>query len=76
MKEIANEHYHLAIYEYQQGTSLDELRDIVKHYEDLELYEVCQGVHLAIEIISFNILYQLAKETKHKLKLKWKSTKK
>jgi len=77
MKETTAEHYHLAIYEYEQGTSLDELRDIVKHYEDLELYEVCQGVHLAVEVIRFNILFELALEQKIKTKkLKWKSTKK
>jgi hypothetical protein len=77
MKDIVAEHYNLAIYEYENGTTLNELRSIIKYYEDLELYEICQGVCLAVEVISFHILYKLVqKESKHKLKLKWKSTKK
>jgi hypothetical protein len=77
MKEITAEHYNLAIYEYEQGMTLEELREVIKHYEDLELFEVCQGVHLAVEVIRFNILYELALEQKIKTKkLKWKSTKK
>jgi hypothetical protein len=77
MKEITAEHYNLAIYEYEQGMTLEELREVIKHYEDLELFEVCQGVHLAVEVIRFNILYELALEQKIKTKkLKWKLTKK
>jgi len=77
MKEITAEHYNLAIYEYEQGMSLEELRVVIKHYEDLEQFEVCQGVHLAVEVIRFNILFELALEQKIKTKkLKWKSTKK
>ena len=73
MKEITAEHYNLALYEYEQGMSLEELRDVIKHYEDLELFEVCQGVHLAIEVIRFNILYELSLDHKIKTKkLKWK----
>jgi hypothetical protein len=77
MKEITAEHYNLAIYEYEQGMTLEELREVIKHYEDLQQFEVCQGVHLAVEVIRFNILYELALEQKIKTKkLKWKSTKK
>jgi len=77
VKQITAEHYNLAIYEYEQGMSLEELRDVIKHYENLEQYEVCRGVHLAVEVIRFNILYKLALEQKIKTnKLKWKSTKK
>jgi hypothetical protein len=73
MKEITAEHYNLAIYEYEQGMTLEELREVIKHYEDLQLFEVCQGVHLAVEVIRFNILFELALEQKIKTKkLKWK----
>jgi hypothetical protein len=77
MKEITAEHYNLALYEYEQGMSLEELREVIKHYEDLQLYEVCQGVHLAVEVIRFHILFDLAVKQKIKTKkLKWKLTKK
>jgi hypothetical protein len=77
MKEITAEHYNLAIYEYEQGMTLEELREVIKHYEDLELFEVCQGVHLALEVIRFHILFDLARKEPIKTKkLKWKLTKK
>jgi hypothetical protein len=73
MKEITAEHYNLALYEYEQGMSLEELRVVIKHYEDLELFEVCQGVHLAVEVIRFHILFDEAKKQEIKTKkLKWK----
>jgi len=77
MKEITAEHYNLALYEYEQGMSLEELREVIKHYEDLELFEICQGDHLAVEVIRFHILFDLAVQQKIKTKkLKWKLTKK
>lgn len=73
MKEITAEHYNLALYEYEQGMSLEELREVIKHYEDLELFEVCRGVHLAVEVIRFHILFDEAKKQEIKTKkLKWK----
>jgi hypothetical protein len=53
--------------------SLEELREVIKHYEDLQLFEVCQGVHLAVEVIRFHILFDEAKKQEIKTKkLKWK----
>jgi hypothetical protein len=71
MNDKAIDHYNLTLYEIEQGTTLKQVRDILKHYEDLELYEECQGIHLALEIISFNVLTDLIKN-KQKIKLKWK----
>lgn len=77
MKEITAEHYQLALFEYEQGMTLEELREVVKHYEDLEQFEICQGIHLAVEVIRFHILFKLAEKQEIKTKkLKWKSTKK
>lgn len=72
MNDKATEHYNITLYEIEQGTSIEELRNILQSYQDAELYEECQGIYLAIEIVSFNILTQLIKESKkQKLKIKW-----
>jgi hypothetical protein len=73
MNDIATEHYNITLYEIEQGTSITHLRLILKEYEAAELYEECQGIHLAVEIVSFNILTQLIKEIKkQKIKIRWK----
>ena len=73
MNDKATEHYNITLYEIEQGTSIAHLRLILKEYEAEELYEECQGIHLAIEIVSFNVLMELIKQSKkQKIKLKWK----
>lgn len=73
MNDKATEHYNITLYEIEQGTSIAHLRLILKEYEAAELYEECQGIHLAIEIVSFNILIELAKQSKkQKIKTRWK----
>ena len=73
MNDIATEHYNITLYEIEQGTSIEQIRNILKEYEAAELYEECQGIHLALEIVSFNILTQLIKESKkQKIKIRWK----
>jgi hypothetical protein len=73
MNDIATEHYNITLYEIEQGMTIEQIRLILKEYEAEELYEECQGIHLAIEIVSFNILMELIKQSKkQKIKLKWK----
>ena len=73
MNDIATEHYNITLYEIEQGTSIAHLRLILKEYEAEQLYEECQGIHLAVEIVSFNILTQLIKESKkQKITIRWK----
>ena len=73
MNDIATEHYNITLYEIEQGTSIEQIRNILKEYEAAELYEECQGIHLALEIVSFNILTRLIKESKkQKIKSRWK----
>lgn len=73
MNDKATEHYNITLYEIEQGTSIAHLRLILKEYEAEELYEECQGIHLAIEIVSFNVLTELIKQSKkQKIKIKWK----
>jgi hypothetical protein len=73
MNDKATEHYNITLYEIEQGTSIAHLRLILKEYEAAELYEECQGIHLAIEIVSFNVLMELIKQSKkQKIKIRWK----
>ena len=73
MNDKATEHYNITLYEIEQGTTLNQIRNILKEYEAEELYEECQGIHLALEIISFNVLTELIKQTKkQKIKIRWK----
>tara|TARA_R110000803_G_scaffold209609_1_gene279574 strand:- start:1016 stop:1240 length:225 start_codon:yes stop_codon:yes gene_type:complete len=48
-----NQFYQLAIYDYENGLSLEELNIILFEYEDNEMYLECAGVKLAIEYIEF-----------------------
>lgn len=73
MNDKATEHYNITLYEIEQGTSIEQIRLILKEYEAEQLYEECQGIHLAVEIVSFNILTQLIKESKkQKITIRWK----
>ena len=74
MNDKATEHYNITLYEIEQGMTIAHLRLILKEYEAEQLYEECQGIHLAIEIVSFNILTQLIQEEKQykKIKIRWK----
>lgn len=73
MNDKATEHYNITLYEIEQGTSIEELRLILKEYEAAELYEECQGIHLAMEIVLFNVLTELIKKSKkQKIKIRWK----
>lgn len=56
--ETIKEFYNLAVYDYEQGTDLDELRLVLFDYEDKEMYLECAGIHLAIEYIQFITLIE------------------
>jgi hypothetical protein len=73
MNDIATEHYNITLYEIEQGMTIEQIRFILKEYEAEELYEECQGIHLAIEIVLFNVLTELIKQSKkQKIKIRWK----
>jgi hypothetical protein len=73
MNDKTTEHYNITLYEIEQGMTIEQIRLILKEYEAEQLYEECQGIHLAVEIVSFNILTQLIKESKkQKIKIRWK----
>ena len=52
-KDIIYQFYYIALYDYEKGNDVDELRIIMYDYEDKELYLECEGIRLAIEYIEF-----------------------
>ena len=59
--ETIREFYNLAVYDYEQGTDLDELRLVLFDYEDKEMYLQCAVIKLAIEYIEFIMIIELIK---------------
>jgi hypothetical protein len=72
MNDKAIDHYNLTLHEIEKGMPLNQVREILKHYESLEEYEECQGIFMALEVVSFNVLTELVRNNKNKIKVKWK----
>ena len=56
--DIIYQFYYIALYDYETGSDLLELRIILNDYQDKELYLECEGIRLAIEHIEFLQLIQ------------------
>ena len=50
-KKVSNEFYLLALLDIENGVTLDELKQTLKMYEDIEDYEACAGILKAIKEI-------------------------
>ena len=48
-KTIVREYYLLALIDFRNGLSIDEMNKTLKMYEDLEDYEACAGILKAIK---------------------------
>jgi hypothetical protein len=55
------EYFALTTYELEKGTSVDEIKIILKQYEELEMYLECAGIYNALEVYKFNLSVDLAK---------------
>lgn len=55
------EYFALTTYELEKGTSVDEIKLILKQYEELEMYLECAGIYNALEVYKFNLSVDLAK---------------
>ena len=54
MEELTkDEAFAITLYDISQGESLETMRYVLKDYEEREEFEVCAGIHLAIEVSSF-----------------------
>jgi hypothetical protein len=47
------EAFAMTLYDIAQGESLEGMRLILKDYEEREQFEICAGIHLAIEVSYF-----------------------
>jgi hypothetical protein len=56
--DIIYQFYYIALFDYEKGNDVDELKMIMYDYEDKELYLECEGIRLAIEYIEFLELIQ------------------
>jgi hypothetical protein len=57
-----DEAFAMTLYDISQGESLETMRYVLKDYEEREQYEVCAGIHLAIEVSSFLTLTAIVEE--------------
>ena len=53
-KKVANEFYLLALLDIENGVTLDELKETLKMYEQIEDYSACLGIHKAIKEIEYD----------------------
>ncbi len=51
--DIIYQYYYIALYDYEKGAELDDLKVLLYDYEDKEMYLECAGINLAIEQIEF-----------------------
>ena len=58
-KDTVIEFYNLALYEYEKGTNITELKLILNEYEKQQMYLECAGIKLAIEYIEFLLILQI-----------------
>lgn len=57
-----DEAFAMTLYDIAQGETLETMRMVLKNYEEREEFEVCAGIHLAIEVSSFLTLTAVVEE--------------
>jgi len=62
MELTKDEAFAMTLYDISQGESLETMRHVLKDYEEREEFEVCAGIHLAIEVSSFLTLTAVVEE--------------
>ena len=55
------EYFALTTYELEKGTSVDEIKLILKQYEELEMYLECAGIYNALEVYKFTATVDIAR---------------
>ena len=67
MDEITKDDaFAMTLFDISQGETLETMRNVLKDYEEREQYEICAGIHLAIEVSSFLTLTALIEEVNSK----------
>jgi hypothetical protein len=62
MELTKDEAFAMTLYDISQGETLETMRYVLKDYEEREEFEVCAGIHLAIEVSSFLTLTAVVEE--------------
>lgn len=63
MSELTkDEAFAMTLYDIAQGESLETMRMVLTDYEEREEFEICAGIHLAIEVSSFLTLTAVVEE--------------
>ena len=57
-----DEAFAMTLYDISQGESLENMRMVLTDYEEREQFEICAGIHLAIEVSSFLKLTAVVEE--------------
>ena len=58
-KQSIHEFYLMALYDIEQGYTIEELEDTLSLYEDLEEYEGCAGILKAIHEIKYDTIINI-----------------
>lgn len=75
-KDIIEEYFNLAMYDLEDGMSINDLRSLLKEYVSQELYWECAGIQKAIDHMSFMLLTLMSdKLSKQEIKLNYANTK-
>jgi|GEM_PF-3969938 hypothetical protein len=62
MELTKDEAFAMTLYDISQGETLETMRMVLTDYEEREQFEVCAGIHLAIEVSSFLTLTAVVQE--------------
>lgn len=74
-KDIIEEYFNLAMYDLEDGMSINDLRSLLKEYASQELYWECAGIQKAIEHMGFMLLTLMSdKLNKREIKLNYANT--
>lgn len=57
-----DEAFAITLYDISQGESLETMRMVLTDYEEREEFEICAGIHLAIEVSTFLTLTTVVEE--------------
>jgi len=75
-KDIKDEYFNLAMYDLEEGMSINDLRKLLEEYSAQELYWECAGIQKAIDHMSFMLLTLMSdKLNKQEIKLNYANTK-
>ena len=75
-KAIIEEYFNLAMYDLEDGMSINDLRNLLEEYASQELYWECAGIQKAINHMGFMLLTLMSdKLNKQEIKLSYADTK-